>query len=127
MALLDNMRMRLRLTTDATDEEIEDEINAAIYDMRRCGVKEALLNMEHPNPLVKHAIAAYVHAHYGMDNSEREQFIASYERTLCDLLNSKANEYLFPVEETVDDGSSGDDSGDTGDDDGASGDDGGGG
>ena len=99
MSLLDDMRMRVRVTSDATDEEIDGEIYAAIADMRRCGVKEPLLDMEKPHPLVKHAIAMYVRAYYGMDNAtERPQFIQAYERTLCDLLNSKANEYLFPDE-----------------------------
>lgn len=96
MALLDEMRVRLRVTSDMTDSEIEGEIYAAIADMRRCGVKEQLLDTEDMHPLVKHAIALYCKAYYGYDNSEREQFIAAYERTLCDLLNSKSNEYLFP-------------------------------
>lgn len=128
MSLLDDMRMRVRVTSDATDEEIDGEIYAAIADMRRCGVKEPLLDMEKPHPLVKHAIAMYVRAYYGMDNAtERPQFIQAYERTLCDLLNSKANEYLFP-EEAGDDSSdsSGEDGTDT-DGDGADPDDGGGG
>lgn len=128
MSLLDDMRMRVRVTSDATDEEIDGEIYAAIADMRRCGVKEPLLDMEKPHPLVKHAIAMYVRAYYGMDNAtERPQFIQAYERTLCDLLNSKANEYLFP-EEPGDDSSdsSGEDGTDT-DGDGADPDDGGGG
>lgn len=128
MSLLDDMRMRVRVTSDATDEEVDGEIYAAIADMRRCGVKEPLLDMEKPHPLVKHAIAMYVRAYYGMDNAtERPQFVQAYERTLCDLLNSKANEYLFP-EEPGDDssGSSGEDGTDT-DGDGADPDDGGGG
>ena len=96
MALLDEMRMRLRVASDMTDDEIEGEIHAAVADMRRCGVKESLLDMDDPSPLVRHAIALYCKAYYGYDNSEREQFVKAYERTLCDLLNSKANEYLFP-------------------------------
>ena len=96
MALLDEMRVRLRVASDMTDGEIDGEIYAAIADMRRCGVKEELLDEEDPNPLVKHAIALYCKAYYGYDNSEREQFVRAYERTVCDLLNSKANEYLFP-------------------------------
>ena len=96
MALLDEMRTRLRVVSDMTDSEIEGEIYAAIADMRRCGVKDELLVMSDPHPLVKHAIALYVKAYYGYDNNEREQFVKAYERTLCDLLNSKANEYLFP-------------------------------
>lgn len=125
MGLLDEMRDRVRVTTHKTDAEIDDEIFAAIYDMRRCGVKEALLDEEHPHPLVKHGITMYVRAYYGLDNAtERPQFIAAYERVLCDLLNSKANEYLFPEEpEEEDPGSSGED----GSGDGADPDDGGGG
>lgn len=104
MALLDDMRERVRVTMDLTDSEIDDEINAAIEDMRRCGVKDAMLSQEHPHPLVKHAITAYVRAYYGLDNAtERPQYIAAYERALCDLLNSKANEYLFPSTEGADD------------------------
>lgn len=111
MSLLDDMRERVRVTSNATDAEIDDEIFAAIYDMRRCGVKEALLNEEHPHPLVKHGISMYVRAYYGLDNvNERPQFIAAYERVLCDLLNSKANEYLFP-EESEDDSDSSDEDG----------------
>lgn len=99
MALLDEMRVRLRVTTNLTDAEIQDEINAAIADMRRVGIKEHLLDAENPGALVKHAIALYCKAYYGADNAnERPQFIAAYERTVCDLLNSKANEYLFPEE-----------------------------
>lgn len=110
MSLLDDMRERVRVTSTATDAEIDDEIFAAIYDLRRCGVKEALLDNERPHPLVKHAIAMYVRAYYGMDNAtERPQFIAAYERTLCDLLNSKANEYLFPEEPEGDSTGSSDD------------------
>lgn len=110
MSLLDDMRERVRVTSTATDAEIDDEIFAAIYDMRRCGVKEALLDNESPHPLVKHAISMYVRAYYGMDNAtERPQFIAAYERVLCDLLNSKSNEYLFPDEPEGDSSDSSDD------------------
>ena len=122
MSLLDDMRMRVRVTSNATDEEIDGEIYAAIADMRRVGIKENLLNAETPNPLVKHAIAMYVRAYYGYDNAtERPQFIAAYERTVCDLLNSKANEYLFPEEPE------GEETPDSSGEDGASADDGGGG
>lgn len=95
MALLDEMRVRLRVVSDMTDSEIEGLVGAAFADMRRCGVRDELLDQDDPHPLVKHAIALYAKAYYGYDNSEREQFVRAYERTLCDLLNSRANEYLF--------------------------------
>ena len=110
MALLDEMRIRLRVTSELTDAEIRDEINAALADMRRVGIKEHLLDVENPDALVKHAIALYCKAYYGYDNAnERPQFIAAYERTVCDLLNSKANEYLFPEEPEESPDSSGED------------------
>lgn len=99
MALLDDMRERVRVTTKLTDAEIDDAIMAGLEDMRRCGIKERLLSGEQPNPLVKMALTNYIRAHYGLDNAtERPQFLESYKQTLCDLLNSKANEYLFPEE-----------------------------
>lgn len=118
MALLDEMRVRLRVTTDLTDAEIQDEIDAALADMRRVGIKEHMLNADNPAALVKHAIALYCKAYYGYDNAnERPQFIAAYERTVCDLLNSKANEYLFPEEPDEEDpGSSVEDGTNTDDD-----------
>lgn len=110
MALLDEMRIRLRVTSELTDAEIQDEINAALADMRRVGIKEHLLDVENPDVLVKHAIALYCKAYYGYDNAnERPQFIVAYERTVCDLLNSKANEYLFPEEPEESPDSSGED------------------
>lgn len=100
MALLDEMRMRLRVSSEITDDEIEGEIQAALADMRRVGVRDRLLIPEVEgglHPLVKHAIALYCKAYYGYDNAiERPQFIAAYNQTVCDLLNSKSNEYLFP-------------------------------
>ena len=100
MALLDEMRMRLRVSSEITDDEIEGEIQAALADMRRVGVRDRLLMPEVEgglHPLVKHAIALYCKAYYGYDNAvERPQFIAAYNQTVCDLLNSKSNEYLFP-------------------------------
>lgn len=110
MSLLDDMRERVRVSTDMTDGEIEDLIYAAIEDMRRCGVKDALLSEDDPHPLVKQAVSMYVRAYYGLDNAvERPQFIAAYERVLCDLLNSASNEYLFPEEEGSDDSDPSDD------------------
>ena len=99
MTLLDEMRVRLRVASELTDAEIEGEILAAFADMRRCGVRECMLDEESPHPLVRHAIACWVKAHYGFDNSEAERFMESYRMSLASLLNSKANEYLFGEEE----------------------------
>lgn len=96
MALIDDMRLALRVTTTDFDSEINTLIEAARYDMERTGVNPALLAKEAEtgniaNSFVKQAIAAYCKAHFGYDNPESEQLDAAYRRIVCDLLNSSEN------------------------------------
>ena len=96
MALLDEVRTSLRVTSDLTDGEIQMWIDAAIEDMRRCGVRDELLDEDDLNPIAKSAMTCFVKAQYGYDNPEADRFMASYTAMLTGLLNSKSNEYLFP-------------------------------
>lgn len=98
MALIDDARVAVRVTTSATDTELEAWVDAAIADMRRCGVKDALLDEEAEtfDPLVRSAVILYVKANYGFDNSEAPRFMEAYRATVKGLLNSSANEYLDP-------------------------------
>lgn len=96
MALLDDVRLSLRVVSEATDDEIQMWINAAIADMQRCGVKPELIDEGDPSPLVKSAVTCFVKAQYGYDNAEAPRFMESYVMLLAGLLNSKSNEYLFP-------------------------------
>lgn len=97
MALLDDVRLCLRVTSTMTDAEIQMWIDAAIEDMRRCGVKDDLLEQEALNPIAKSAVTCFVKGQYGYDNSEAERFMESYRLMLAGLLNSKSNDYLFPA------------------------------
>lgn len=96
MALIDEVRPCLRVISTATDAEIQMWIDAAIADMRRCGVKDELLDVESMCPLAKSAVTCFVKSQYGYDNDEADRFMGSYQMMLTGLLNSKANEYLFP-------------------------------
>lgn len=96
MALLDEMRANVRVVSDMTDDEIQMWIDAAIADMRRCGVHSDLLVEESLSPLAKSAVTCFVRGQYGYDNDEAPRFMETYRMLLCGLLNSKANEYLFP-------------------------------
>lgn len=109
MALLDEVRTCLRVTSTLTDTEIQMWINAAIEDMRRCGVKDALLVESTMNSLAKSAVVCFVKAQYGYDNSEAPRFLESYGIMLAALLNSKSNEYLFPDTEVTTDPEEGND------------------
>ena len=95
MALLDDMKLALRVTSDAFDAEVATLIDAALYDMERAGVSPVLLAVDAegglPNAFVKQAVACYCKAHFGYDNAESERLDASYRRIVCDLMNSSAN------------------------------------
>lgn len=91
MALLDDVRTSLRVTSGMTDGEIQMWIDAAIADMRRCGVDELLLSEEALDPIAKSAVTCFVKANYGYDNSEAPRFMEMYTMQLTALLNSDAN------------------------------------
>lgn len=91
MALLDDIRVAVRVSSTATDSEIEMWIAAALADMARVGVRSELLKEEEMGALAKAAVTCYVKANYGYDVDERAQFEDSYRRIVCDLLNSDAN------------------------------------
>lgn len=94
MALIDDIRKSLRVTSNAFDDEVQMLIDAAITDMRRVGVDEAILDEDAEDgyaPLVKQAVTAYAKANFGYDNPEAARFQDTYQRTVCDLLNSSAN------------------------------------
>ena len=98
MQLLDYAKQALRVTSDMTDEEIQIWIDAGIADMRRCGVRDELLEAEVMDPIVRAAVICFVKAQYGYDNAEAVRFMQPYTSMLTGLLNSKSNEYLFPEE-----------------------------
>lgn len=94
MALLDDVKVCLRVSSDMTDAEIQMWIDAAIADMRRCGVKDDLLEESTMSSLARSAVVCFVKGQYGYDNSEAPRFLESYRLMLAGLLNSVSNEYL---------------------------------
>ncbi len=94
MAFKDDIKLMLRIKSDAFDSEVEMLIDAAKADMVRVGVREELVNPQDErsmNPLVKQAISCYAKARFGYDNSEATRFDRSYHQTVTDLMNSAAN------------------------------------
>lgn len=70
------------------DGELQDLVDAAFADMLMKGIRPVLLDAVSPAPLVKLAVKLYAKAHFGYDNPERGEFVASYERVLIDMKNS---------------------------------------
>ena len=91
MALIDDVRVSLRVVSDMTDVEVQGLIDAATQDMRRVGVRERLLS-EPMNALAKHAVVMFCKANYGFDNNDSDRYWQRYGWAVRSLMNSSANE-----------------------------------
>lgn len=86
MALMDDVKVALRVKSSATDSEIRALVDAALADMARVGVDSGLLDREKPDPLVKSAVLCFCKARYGYDNEDAARFEAAYRQTVIDLM-----------------------------------------
>lgn len=102
MALLDDVKVMLRVTSTLTDSDVQTCIDAAFADMARVGVRSDLLDEDEPAPLVKMAVVLYCKAHYGYDNDEAPRFSESYRQTVLDMLNSPTSYGPLPVDASED-------------------------
>ena len=97
MALLDDVKLALRVTTDKTDSEIGVYIDTALFDMQNKGVRPEFLADDAGEdgymPIVKTAVINFCKAQYGRDveASERNACLASYRSIVTSLLNGKQN------------------------------------
>ncbi|OUM85692.1 MAG: DNA-packaging protein [Bacillus thermozeamaize] len=78
MALLDDVKLALRISSSAFNSEISDLIAAAKADLKLSGVAAEKVEDE-MDPLIKRAVITYVKAHFGYDNPEAERFAKSYD------------------------------------------------
>ena len=85
MALLDEVKVALRVTSDAFDTEIQGLIEAAKRDLNRVGVDEARVDSD---PLAKMAVVLFAKSRFGYDNSDASRFEDAYRQTVVDILNS---------------------------------------
>jgi uncharacterized phage protein (predicted DNA packaging) len=76
MALLDDVKIALRISHTALDGEINDLIAAARQDLVLSGVLP--IKVTSTDPLIKRAIITYVKAHFGYDNPDHERLLAAY-------------------------------------------------
>src|SRR6056297_2564997 len=82
MALIDDVKLRLRLSNTAFDQEVTDLIEDAKADLQSSGVKQAVIDEfeadPDTHPMIKSAVTTYVKAHFGYYNDDREGLIESY-------------------------------------------------
>ena len=77
MAMLDDIKVVLRVTNTAFDSEITDRIAEAREDLILSGIKSAKANSD-TDVLIKRAITTYVKAQCGYENPDYERLLASY-------------------------------------------------
>lgn len=82
MALIDNCKTALRITTTSYDSEINAYIDAAKLDLGIAGVKTAVLDA-----LTEKAVLTYVRMSFGAP-SNYEQLKAAYDEQKAQLMNA---------------------------------------
>ena len=75
MALLDDVKIALRISNTAYNTEITDLINAAKADLGLSGV----LKVDETDTLIKRAIITYVKSNFGWNNPDAEKLQKSYD------------------------------------------------
>jgi hypothetical protein len=98
MALIDDIKQALRITSTAYNTEISDLILAAKADLGICG----LLAISETDALIKRAIITYCKANFGWDNPDSAKLQNSYEM-LRNHLSLSADYAYFAVTFTVED------------------------
>lgn len=74
MEILAAVKLALRITTDAFDDELSDLIVAALQDMRLAGIT----NNDVSDPLVKRAVITYCRLNFGQPD-DYDRLKASYD------------------------------------------------
>lgn len=75
--MLEKIKLSLRISNDAYDNEIQDEINSCKKDLEISGIAKSLIKED--DPLIIQAIKQYVKASFGYDNPDSEKFKESYK------------------------------------------------
>lgn len=80
--MLDKVKLALRISTDAFDDEITDLIDAAKMDLQLSGVKTD--NAE-KDSLLQQAILLYCKSMFGLGNPDKSAYWESYQSMLRKL------------------------------------------
>jgi hypothetical protein len=97
MAILDDVKLSLRITNTAYNAEITDLINAAKGDLGLSGVLNSAIDTD---AMIKRAITLYCKAYFGFANADADRQIAAYN-SLKNHLSLSADYAFFAVEISV--------------------------
>lgn len=74
MALLDDVKTNLRISTSALNGDVQDDIDAALFDLHNCGV----MAIGGGDPLITKAVKLYCRAQNDF-MGKGEQYMKAYE------------------------------------------------
>lgn len=92
--MLDKVKLALRISGNAFDDEVTDLINAAIADLRLVGIivpETEGSTASAVDPLISRAIVLYAKAEFGC-NDDAERYRNAYDYLKCAL--SLAGDYI---------------------------------
>ncbi|QUI24877.1 DNA-packaging protein [Vallitalea pronyensis] len=78
MALIDDVKLALRISHTAIDSDIQDVIDACLMDLKSSGIVIPDEKKEE-YALVKQAVKTYCKANLGLENTESEKYQRSYD------------------------------------------------
>ena len=81
MAILNNIKAALRISHDALNNDIQENIDAAIAEMIRLGIQEEKARNE-SDPAVLRASKTYCQAMFTDNTSDMEKYFASWQYQL---------------------------------------------
>ncbi|EPR12494.1 head-tail connector protein [Ruminiclostridium papyrosolvens] len=97
MALIDDVKLSLRIKTDAFDDEINPLIEACKIDLKLAGVNV----IEETDPLIKRAVILYAKANFGY-SEDSEKYKIAYDMQKNSLaLSQKYNTIAATTTETI--------------------------
>lgn len=87
--MFDKVKLALRITTNAFDNEITDLINAAVLDLGIAGVLEDVATVDSTNALIIRAVTTYCKLHFGNPSEkDYDRLKASYDEQKAQLATS---------------------------------------
>ena len=94
MAMLEDVKKTLRVTSTAFDTEVSDLIAACMLDLGISGVDTVV----ETDPLIKRAIITYCKAYFGYDNQDSDRLALAYD-SLRKHLAISTDYHTYPVVE----------------------------
>ena len=91
MALLDDVKVAVRVVSSAYDTELTDLIKAALKDMGITDIKTAMLVETNPDPLIKRAVITYCKINFGyaqLNEDQYDRLKAAYDEQKAQMLMS---------------------------------------